>query len=244
MTRSERFFFWLGRINAVGIFLLLLFAAGTIAIGFLQGYRYRQELEDEKFGNEVTHSGPYSGDSIEVPGGEIAAYYEREGDTFERREGSDVTLVDPRTGKTRRIAGDDDDAWVLNWELIFQGGEEGRTAIGYLARITDEKRYSAGRFDLVVGNFPALDQKVVARDVMGVDLPTIAGETGAAFIMWSELDKATFVAIDLRDLSIEEQREIPLPVVRDGELTHGPGRRGSLRDDPRAAAPRSEFAEQ
>ena len=124
MSRSERFFFWLGRINAVGIFLLLLFAAGTIAIGFLQGYRYRQELEDEKFGNEVTHSGPYSGDSIEVPGGEIAAYYEREGDTFERREGSDVTLVDPRTGKTRRIAGDDDDAWVLNWELIFRAARK------------------------------------------------------------------------------------------------------------------------
>jgi hypothetical protein len=244
VTRWERFFFWLGRINAVGIFLLLVFATGTIAIGFYQGYQYRQELEDEKFGNEVADSGPYSGDSIEVPGGEIAAYYQKERETFDRREGSDITLVDPRTGKTRRIAGGDDDAWVLNWELIFRDGEEGGTAIGYLARITDEERYAAGRFDLVVGNFPALEQKVVARDLMGVDLPIIAGEAGAAFIMWSELDKAVFVAVDLRDLSITTQREIPLPVVRENELTQGSGPRTSLRQNAFEAAPRSVFAEQ
>jgi hypothetical protein len=139
VTGSDRFFFWLNRVNAVGIFVALLLLAVSVGGVYFQDYQHRRQAAQERFGH-ASNSSAYRGDAIKVPGGEIAAYYEDDAELVEHREGFNITLVNPRTGTTRKIA--PDDAWVLKWELIFRQKGEGTDtspeAVGYLAQTKTE----------------------------------------------------------------------------------------------------------
>ncbi len=203
--------------NAIALAVICIAALGLAGWTYYQDIRdeqrYSAEINEGRFGagreGRVTS---YSGEALGARQAQILAY-EVEGPGFDgSEEGTDVSLVNMTSGKSRRIAGPDQS--VVNWEILFHY-DGGNNAVGYTAFVANSEQWKQGRMDLVVGALPSLEQHIVARDVRFVDLPVVHGDGNVALILWREDDQAEFVAIDIATGAIIERKGVTLPAVQE-----------------------------
>lgn len=162
----------------------------------------------------------FVGREVNTADGSVIAYEVSDDENMGVRPGSNVSLVNMRTGQTRKIA--PDSYSVANWELLFSHGDDKSTAVGYMAFVSNLAQFKQGRMDLVVGTLPELEQSVVAQNIVAADLPTIHGDGSLVMVMWPENDNALFVTIDVAKGAIINRVKVPLPHIS-ANMTSGTG---------------------
>lgn len=133
-----------------------------------------------------------------------------------RRRGSNVSLVNLKTGATLTIA--PENSSVVNWEILFAPHSNDRIAVAYTASVSTSEQFKKGRLDLVVGTLPDLKQTTVAKNIVAADLLKVQGDGSMAFVMWPEEQLAMFVTVDLKSGEILSRNQVPLPRIGD-EIT-------------------------
>lgn len=172
----------------------------------------REELDDDFTGREIaTVNGPV-----------LLYAYSKKQDLEDMMfdEASDHTLVDARTGKERRLAGDDRRVvWfrTVDREIPRPDAKEDepqieRQAFAYVARLATRQMYLDGTSDLVVGNMATLEQRKVVEGVSFIDavLPG-EGENEVSILLWLGPEKARHLVVDTNTLQIVRSRDLGLP---------------------------------
>jgi hypothetical protein len=240
VTRWERFFLVVQRISSV---LVLLFVVAVLAV--LAQERFTSWRQDRAYGAPGSYGSdfepqlPYSAQEIETADGALIALMEHDETPGERIARGGLTLTNPTTGKFVEV-GDEAAPNVVQFELIFEQGEDGKV-VGYLATVASREQFEDGRQDLVVGALPAMTRNVVARNIRYSDLPRIRGDGSVGMLMWPEEGEAYLIAIRLGDGAIIERTRVKLPTLKQNRLSQGtgdgyflPGRGGVPNEAPRA----------
>jgi hypothetical protein len=227
VTRWDRFFVIVQRISSVLVILVAILFVGMLAQQWLAFREFDQVFEQEfeperqEFGGKFERKLPYSGQEIETAEGSLIAIFQEGETSSERVELGGITLTNPTTGTAIEVA-PDAAASVVQFELIFDQGDEGKV-VGYLATIATPEQYEQGRMDLVVGALPAMTRNVAVRNIRYSDLPRIRGDGSVGLLMWPEEGEAWLVAIRLEDGAVIERTSVKLPVLRSNDLSQGPG---------------------
>lgn len=233
----EKFFFYLYRVNAMALIVVLCAAGVFIGLELLRNWQYQDELRDELFVSESGQKLPVTGEGIDVGDGEVVAYMEEEGN-YERAEGGAVTLANPTNGRSVQVAENASDR-VIQFEIFYEEEKTERKAYGWIATIATPEQFERGRIDVVVGTLPGMTRSVAAQEILFVDLPTVRGNGEIGVLLWPEKDTANFVAIRLRDGAIVERASIPLPWLGKETLSQSPRFPNSNIRLSRDAAPRN-----
>ena len=205
---GAKFFGWLNRVNAIGIFCVLAYAVFTWVASDIA---YRDVYYgDAKFGNENRDSdGGYVADEYETTGGPVQVYmYGDPPNMDDGRVSSGMTLVDARSGRQTSILDKGENALLASFEVIENSQSQ---AIAYLARITDEAGYAKGRAKLVVGSFETFEQIEIAKDAPFVDAKALTNDGKLALVYWPDDTSARLVTIDLSDMSIADAQGLDMP---------------------------------
>lgn len=222
----ERFFFCLGRFNAVAIALIVIGSAILMLLSGYWPYSDDSRTEGRPYGSEHNKISRLIGQGIDTADGQLVAYYE-EGDDNERDDLGGVTLVNPKSGESVELAVSPQDSLIMFELIVDHGGEEPKV-VGYVASVASSSQYPQGRADLIVGALPAMTRTVVAEDVRYVDLPIVRGNNTVGMIVWPTEDDAKVIGVDLITGRIIDSAKIALPAPRSNTLSHGPG----VADDP------------
>lgn len=229
----DKLFLYLGRFNTVAISCAVLALAVFLVTTWLSeaSDRTYRDIGGAAFGTDERDSleSTLSGQEIVTADGVLGAYYHAS-DEHNRDDLGGLTLINPKTGKTLEI-GTGADELVIGFDLLFDQ-ENGKTVVGYVARIADPRQYKAGRMNLVVGALPAMNRNVVAHDIYYTDFPVLVGDDAVAAILWTEEEQAEYVSFSLSTGELIERKSIRLPMLRTGHLSMGPGTLdgSSLRD--------------
>lgn len=217
----SRLFSFVSRFNSIAIFAILIVGGAILAIqwfGYSPHVDYRSAGEKEWARD--AEDPLFAGREVNTADGSVIAYEVSDDENMGVRPGSNVSLVNMRTGQTRKIA--PDGYSVANWELLFFHGDDKSTAVGYMAFVSNPVQFKQGRMDLVVGTLPELEQSVVAQNIVAADLPTIHGDGSLVMVMWPENDTAMFVTIDVAKGEIVNRVRVPLPHIS-ANMTSGTG---------------------
>ena len=209
---TEKFFYWLFRINAVGLFLLLVFAAINLAWVFSDPYDdviYDSDHPD-RFGNENDRDdGDYKAEQYETTNGVVQAYRYGAKPNMDRGEVSTgMTLIHPATGRQIEIMPRDSGQVLASFDTIEN---EAGQAVAYIARISTKDGYAKGRAKLVVGSFESLKQVEIAKNAPYLDAKMLTAEDRLALVFWSDEVTARMILLDLTSMSIERAEEVALP---------------------------------
>ncbi len=162
------------------------------------------------------------GHAIETADGKIVAYYE--GDDGDKRQvGAGMTIINQRTGQSLAFANQPGEL-LVNFDFLFDQGQEDKPVVGYIAMVSDEERFRAGKADLVIGAIPGMTKNTVAENVLFTDLPTVRSDGSLAVILWQQQNKAALVSFRIDDGAILDRAEIDLPQLEDDRVSQGPGR--------------------
>lgn len=226
MSLSERIGAILHRAALVTFLLAALALVWWLGQSIAGNFARQALIEDEDFGalREVLDE-DFSGEEIETDAGTILVYnYSKDQnlDELEYDQVSDLTLLDPATGRQRKLA--DDDRRVI-WFKTIEGsdvrtvdaraseGERGKPrAFAYVARLASREMYKKGISDLVVGNFRRLEQREIAKNVPYVDsVSKVPGQDQVALVYWDSPSTARFAVISADTLEVVRTDEVALP---------------------------------
>ena len=240
----EKFFFYLNRFNAIVFALLLVVGLFTIAGAMVADWRYRESSVESDFGLEMERVNSIIGQEVETRGAKVVAYYESD-EASERKELAGLVLVNLETSETLRIASSGSEH-LVDFEFLYDQGDEARPVVGYIARVASESQYREGRSNLVIGALPAMTRTEIARDVTFVDLPTVRSDGHLGLIMWQDQDVGEVIAFRLSDGQVVDRASVNVPRTDPERLSQGPGRADDpaltrRRDFPGALAPARDF---
>lgn len=225
MSATERVFAVLQRVT------LVLFFVGALALLWwlgqsIAGNFARQALiEEENFGSlREKLDEDFSGEEIRTVNGSVLVYDYSENQDLEELyydQASDVTLLNPTTGKQRKISGDER---KVIWFQTINGGpiESVANAIGekreeppafaYAARLATRAMYQEGVSDLVIGNLETLEQRQIAEGVPFVDAVGEGPENGqVSLVYWDSRSSARYAVVSADSLGIVRSEEVALP---------------------------------
>jgi len=222
-VKWDSFFFYLNRVNAV-LFALILIG---FAWAFLQSqYGYPSDViyseEGQGFGSEREKLNSIIGQDVDTRDGTVVAYYESD-EQSERKEMAGLVLVNPLINKSLTIASAQDE-YLVDFNFLYDQGDEKRPVIGYIATVTDEAGFEKGEADLIIGALPAMTKTNVAEDVLFLDLPQVRSDGSLAVIMWPNQDQAELVAFRLNDGSVIDRAIITVPRINADTVSQGPGK--------------------
>ena len=181
-------------------------------------------IEDKEFGalrEELDED--FTGEKIAAIDGPILVYgYSKKQalDTISFDEASDHTLVNPRTGEERQLAGDG--RKVISFRKVERevpianpeedGPQTERRAFAYVARLATRQMYLDGTSDLVVGNLQTLEQREIAKGVSFLDAVVPGeGDNEIAIVFWLGPENPRHMVIDATTLEVVSARDISVP---------------------------------
>lgn len=203
----DAFFFYLHRVNALVLFLLLLGFAVMLVVGAYSSWQYQPESLELDSGfranNEVI-----AGEEFDTVDGKTIAYTIAPTKKVGRDiTGKNITFVETQSGRSQMVIPEGSDHMVLNWDGLEFGGH----ARAYSVLTGNEADFEQGLLDWTLGKFSSLEQKVMARRLRYVDSPRLLDAQTMSVIVWPTLETAEFWLIDLTDLSIVSKRPVSLP---------------------------------
>lgn len=214
---AERFFFYLHRINAVFLFVLLWFGAIALAREWMISSAYDDPIYNDgaPYGTPgLDDEAAYDGEEIELTDGAVVKYVAAgEGDFDIKAFARNVSLTHGVTGQSRLVLAPESEQIVLRFEHIGSNGLGGQPATAYMVLAGTREDYAAGRLDLIVGRLSDLEQRVVAKRIRFVDSPRMIDDNTLAIIVWPAADRAEFWLFDLRTMAktLSHPVQLPLP---------------------------------
>ena len=233
---AERFFFWLGRINAVLLLVALVNFLVMMGLSWWATHTYSEEPWLLDYEASMSNSG-IVGDEVEIADGKVVAYRLSSADGWPDGElDTNITLVNVQTGARRVILADEDARSVRSWDVIHARNDEDGEAIGYLVRAATDAQWERKRMDVIVGRFSDLRQVPALTDVEAVDSPQLRGDRNLALIVWTGATSAELKVFDFNRMAVAERQSIPLPELGDSlSLDHEGNRSASVTADTAAA---------
>lgn len=211
----DRFFTYLNRVNAVVIFLVLVFFLVTFARDYwnMRSWEHEPGMPTE-YGNNAFDNG-VEGEEIKTSIGGVVLY--RSKDELRDRlniEARNITLTDMHTGRSRVIVPEGSDHLVFSFEVLASPSESEEYS-AWVALSGTEQDYSDGVLDLQIGRFSDLEQRTLARRLRFVDSPRLIDSETLSIIVWPEVDRAEFWIVNMKSFSIESRRPVALPLPAD-----------------------------
>lgn len=212
----------------IGVRVLIIVVLIAFAFWFYQkidaNFERQALIENKEFGalrEELDED--FTGDKISAIDGPVLLYgYSKKQppDTIIFDEASDHTLLNPRTGEERQLAGDG--RKVIEFRKVERevpltdpqedGPQTENRAFAYVARLATRQMYLDGTSDIVVGNLQTLEQREIAKDVSFLDAVVPGeGDNEIAIVLWLGPENPRYMVIDASSLEVVSERDISMP---------------------------------
>ncbi len=216
-VRGSRFFEILGRLNAVGLALLLFVPIPVLLV---------QTMLSDPYGSfGPVPAAPYAqgtlppelryeGEEITAVDGTVISY-RLEGDPEVGVDVSspNISLTNMQSGVSRTILPKGSEQMILNLYTVGPLADGKGDPSAYVAFAGTKADYGEGYLDLILGDLRDLRQTTLRKRVRFVDGVRMLDANTVSMIVWTKLDEARFWIVDLKTFEMTLEREVDLPAT-------------------------------